>query len=486
MASPTRKESPRARSGLTDCQQRAYNRLAPIFRGEEPGARVSFTGCAGTGKTFLEAQLVDLATARVTFRYPDPPAPGSGWEAEPPQMLLLAPTHKACRQIEKALAEYGLDDIEARTLHSALGLRVKRDGAQQSFFPDPTARKLIGPGTRLVVVDEASMVGIELTQLLLESLPKDAALVAIGDPAQLQPVGEPNPSELLSLPEHVHLSEVVRYSGPILQLATETRELGTGRARYRAARDERSVIATHPSFAAWYHAALQSCHVAALEEDFDAARMLAWTNRAVDKFNRELHHKIYGADAPLFVAGMPIVSRDAIPDPTGLGAPLVSSTCEMVIVSADRDSGMVVGDDLPGIRSAVLGEIDAMAGAEMPFWNWWLIHAVIAGTNTSVRFKVLDPSSFEPWGRAARGVASAARKDSGLWSLYWQRRDAFGDVNPIWGLTIHKSQGSTFRRVFLHPEIDRHPDRVEGNRLAYVGMTRPQQELHILTDDWGW
>ncbi len=40
-----------------------------------------------------------------------------------------------------------------------------------------------------MIVDEASMIDVDLLVLLLESIPDGASLVFIGDPVQLPPVG---------------------------------------------------------------------------------------------------------------------------------------------------------------------------------------------------------------------------------------------------------------------------------------------------------
>jgi hypothetical protein len=51
---------------LTPGKRRACDLLAPIFRGEAPGARAVLTGDAGTGKTFLSARQIGLALATAT------------------------------------------------------------------------------------------------------------------------------------------------------------------------------------------------------------------------------------------------------------------------------------------------------------------------------------------------------------------------------------------------------------------------------------
>lgn len=478
---------PAAQPQLTTGQQQALDLLTPIFRGEQPGARATLQGFAGTGKTFLSARLVAEAIASI----PDARGERNRWGTweTPPSVLLCGPTHKACRQIERALAGYGVQGIQAVTLHSALGLRPKRDEDRTWFEPDPRARRLIGPWTRLVVVDEASMVGREPVDLLLAELPDAASLVAIGDPSQLQPVGDPGRSPLFDQPIQARLDQVVRHQGPILELATATRELGIGRPRFIARASDHSAAITHQGFGQWRAAAIRACRDAAREGNIDGARVLAWTNGAVTRFNADLHKILYGPSAAPYVVGQPVVSHDAIPGPDGM--PLVSSTCEMELLAVEHEEGVIDGDELLEVREALLLKRRTKAGERLPLWQWWNIEARLAGEGRTVRFQVLDPGHRTAWNKASNAIAKAAKEVKAqhgkeaanpLWSLYWSRRDRFGQISPVWALTVHKSQGSTFERVFLHSDLDRDLNPAELNQLSYVGITRAARELHVVAD----
>lgn len=472
---------------LTADQQRAFDRLLPIFRGEWPGTRACLLGFAGTGKTFTSGLLLDQAVAAI------PGALGKrnhwgGW-AELPTVVICGPTHKSARQLEWALAGRGLQGIQAVTLHSALGLRPRRSEDREWFEPDPTARKLIGPSTRLVVVDESSMVGRELVRLLLAALPDAAALVAIGDPAQLQPVGDPGRSPLFDQPIQARLDHVVRHQGPILALATATRALGAGRPRFVAQVDDHSAVIAHAGFGEWQRTAIRACRDAAQEGNIDGARMLAWTNSAVEKFNAELHRILYGPLAGPYVVGQAVVSHDAILGPDG--SPLVSSTCEMRLLAVERGEGSVEGDELLQVREALLGKRRTKAGEKSLPWGWWTIRAQLSGEGSTVTFQVLDPERRSEWTKAANAIARTAKEAKAehgaavakpFWDLYWKRKDRFGRISPVWGLTIHKSQGSTFSKVFIHPGLDRNDDQAERNQLTYVGLTRAARELHVVAD----
>ena len=148
-------------------------------------ARLSvITGGPGTGKTYTAARLLALLLALHDT-------------ASPLRVALAAPTGKAAarlkQSIDKALqdlpvpADAGLDLkalVErmgpARTLHSLLGARP--DSRQ---FRHHAAHPL---DVDVLIVDEASMVHLEMMDALLQALPPHARLVLLGDKDQLASV----------------------------------------------------------------------------------------------------------------------------------------------------------------------------------------------------------------------------------------------------------------------------------------------------------
>ena len=91
-------------------------------------------------------------------------------------VTLLAPTGRAAQRMAESVG----GDYTASTIHSAL----KIGGEDMRTF-EPLDSKV-------VVVDEASMVDSHICWLLLNAVPDDAKLILIGDPEQLPSVGAGN------------------------------------------------------------------------------------------------------------------------------------------------------------------------------------------------------------------------------------------------------------------------------------------------------
>ncbi len=119
------------------------------------------TGGPGTGKSRTIAAVVALCT-RVGV-----------------DIALAAPTGRAAKRLEE------LAGSTATTIHRLLGAR-RGNGSISAGFEHDADNQI---EARLVVVDEASMLDVELAAALLCALKDQTHLVIVGDPAQLPSIG---------------------------------------------------------------------------------------------------------------------------------------------------------------------------------------------------------------------------------------------------------------------------------------------------------
>lgn len=166
------------RGGATDWQKIA---CAVAMRGKLG----IITGGPGTGKTYTVARLLALLFATAGARQ-------SGL-----RVALAAPTGKAAARLKQSI-DSALDDL-AEKVGAALPLRelAARMGAARTLHSLLGAR----PGTRafqhnagnllevdVLIVDEASMIHLEMMSALLAALPPEATLILLGDKDQLASV----------------------------------------------------------------------------------------------------------------------------------------------------------------------------------------------------------------------------------------------------------------------------------------------------------
>jgi exodeoxyribonuclease V alpha subunit len=165
--------------GLDEAQKQA---VAQVL-----GAGVSLlTGGPGTGKSRTVAAVVRLLRAKGT------------------EVALAAPTGRAAKRLEE------LTDHPAVTVHRLL---------QAQGFGGGFARNEEWPlDADVVVVDEASMLDVELTSALIEACPDGTHLLLVGDPAQLPSIG----------PGHVLGDLIDSGAVPVTELTTLYRQAEGG------------------------------------------------------------------------------------------------------------------------------------------------------------------------------------------------------------------------------------------------------------------
>nr|WP_234971288.1 AAA family ATPase [Jatrophihabitans endophyticus] len=129
------------------------------------GGVTVLTGGPGTGKSRTVATLVALA------------------EAAGRTVALAAPTGRAAKRLEE------LCDSPASTLHRLLGAQPRQAGDGVSFDGGFTRGEDWPLDEDVVVVDEASMLDVELADALLTACADGTHLVLVGDAAQLPSIG---------------------------------------------------------------------------------------------------------------------------------------------------------------------------------------------------------------------------------------------------------------------------------------------------------
>ena len=156
---------PRVEDTIADIEREQKVSYAPLQRQAvllaSRGSVLLLTGGPGTGKTTSLRGIVAL------------------YRRMGLDVLLLAPTGRAAKRLGEVAGE------EAQTIHRALGMSYNELTGQTAFKKN--AQEPLE--AHAVIVDEVSMVDIELMRSLLEALRPGSRLVLVGDPDQLPSVG---------------------------------------------------------------------------------------------------------------------------------------------------------------------------------------------------------------------------------------------------------------------------------------------------------
>jgi exodeoxyribonuclease V alpha subunit len=374
------------------------------------------SGGPGTGKTHTIAALVRRLGAR---RAPD------GGRL---RIALAAPTGKAAARLQAGLEGAG-PEHPVQTLHRLLGARPHtrrlRHDRENPLHVD------------VLVIDEASMVDLELMTAVVDALPDDARLVLVGDRDQLASV---EPGAVFS-----------ELCDPAV-------------------------------------AALAPCRVT-LEQNFRFAAdsAIAALARAVNE-GEGVAEALAGAGDDLTLTAL-----------AGAGDP--------ALVRALHDGYAPYLDllDAPGVidPAAALARLGAFRVLCGPRSGPWGVAAVNAILEAHPRFTGA-PAGADGWYHGRPVLVTRNDRDLGLYNgdvgvtlrdergalRVWFETEGrlrplapgrLGSAETVWGMTVHKAQGSEFDHVALL--LPDRPTPLYTRELLYTGITRARRRLTLLSGD---
>jgi exodeoxyribonuclease V alpha subunit len=376
------------------------------------------SGGPGTGKTTLVGKLLQRWIES---------APCQG---RSPKIALAAPTGRAASRLMEALSGNPDGPGEAVTLHKLLKFRRGEDG--------PGRNREYPLDADLVVVDEASMIDFNLMTSLFDALPDKARLILVGDRDQLPSVG----------------------AGALLSDFLE----GADRPGHRLSG---SVI-----------------YLDRIHRSIPGITRLAETVRRGDP---------EASLALLKEGGEPAVLYRPLPTPaemaamlTGLRGPSpVQGTGFAVALEVWRSMGAVIDKGLDSmgetailtpVRKGLYGTAWINTLLERKAGTWHGRPVMMTVNNYELELFNGDRGMIFSF----NGVPAVFFRDPdrGLRHFPLSRLDG---LETCYVQTVHKSQGSEFKKVFLFfPEMG---EGLQTREILYTGITRAREQVTLFSAD---
>lgn len=387
-----------------------------LFLNGPPGVFV-LAGYAGTGKTTLVVEAL---------------------RQQPGAICFTAPTHKAVG----VLAGRGtVRGAQYATIHRLLGCKRQRINGDTRFLPDFS--RAAWDGFDVIVCDEISMVGDTIWSWLMDAqVTWPRHVIMMGDPAQLPPVNDGDGTSPAFRQINAQLTEVMRSAGVVLNAASTIRQhlLAPVPVGVPLGTDDRGTV-EHLE---------RDAFVASAVRDFQAgvdAKILAWTNAAVDFTNALMRRKLYGDD----VEAMPHTGELLVVTKTW------SDGDESVMLHAEQE--LIVEYSVPTEHHGI------------PAWR-------VECEDVGVPLFCVQPTGRGLLKKILANFRHEARAGRQPWRKYYALEDAFVELRPGYATTVHKSQGSTFHTAYV---IDRNlktcPEPETRNMLRYVACSRASKRL---------
>jgi exodeoxyribonuclease-5 len=425
---------------------------------------------AGCGKTTLINHLLDYLpdTLNVCF---------------------TSPTNKATKVLKNMSLKHGLS-VECRTIHSLLGLTMKIDkngNEKLSFSGNSTFDKY-----DLVICDEMSMVDSELFDYINKAVlfSSSAQVIFMGDNNQLNPVNETE-SPTFKLDNNVYLTEVIRqkHGNPILDLCTSIRH-----------NLDNNVFKAPPVINKTNETGDIGIHTMELDEmlsvishaftdkrydsDPDLCRVVAWRNVTVDFFNSTIQKIRYPDLKEPFAVGECI----AFSKPLHAVGTFVDfdknqfkyDGWDKVICPTETEATVLsIKEILPFIFEPTQSQIN-----KDHLFGRYIVRRYLVEIRTPDKSR---QSFVIPYDKAELKMltdfmSGCARTNMfGInWELFYLVSKHFSDIRPVYCVTSHKSQGSSYENVFIHgKDIFLNNNKEEALRSFYVACSRASHNLIV-------
>ena len=410
-------------------QQQALADMQEFLRSTE--SFFILEGPAGTGKTFTIKGLSKLLPGRY---------------------LYTAPTNKATKVLREVLRDERGISPECKTIHSALGLRMEANGEIKELAEAEDVVDLRKYAA--VIVDEGSMISKQLLQHIEESsVATGVKFIFMGDPFQLPPVGE-RMSPIWGMARTAKLTRVMRHDNTILSLVTSIRGMVDHPApplRVESAHDGNEGVwrLRGPSF----DGALKRAVDAGIFSKLNGAKVVAWRNVTVDRYNAFIRMALYGPEAPKWV-------RD---DRITLLSPAMNFDEEPIAHTDDE---------------GVVTNLEICEHPLYPEFRVWQLKVTFDDNRLGMIYQIHDSSklALQKEIESRKELARMTRS----WNDYWKFVEAFHNCRHAYATTAHRSQGSTYDAVFVDlQDILLNRTKPEAMRCLYVACSRPRKQLFV-------
>lgn len=402
---------------------------------------VGLNGAGGTGKTFITDYIIY----------------NCGYS--PSTIACASPTHKACRVFSQAIRGKAVNTIQS-TFGFRLDLNLEDFDPQHPQF-NPKAKIKIDENTRLLIVDESSMLPAKIVTYIVDKCKKlNVRIIFIGDESQLPPVNEDKSIAFARCAEIFTLKQIVRQetSNPVKELLQIIRDDVTNHttncityiANHKNCinyneKGEGFTVCGKQKFINYIDICFNNEEY---EKNIDMYRIIAYTNDCICKWNKYVRDNIIkDADKTIINKHDLIMSYKTIVD-------------EFMSVIINNSEEYTVKD--------IVNYTDDKYGFKGYLVKFQMVHG---GLITKPLFILdhRDKFTILQYDKVIKNLIADAnanvRNKSAKWRAYFDFKKKYllattiknkngnvihkRDIDYGFAITSHKSQGSTYENVFI-------------------------------------
>lgn len=443
------------------------------------------TGGPGTGKTYTVVRLLTALQHQTLFL-----------GLPPLRVSLAAPTGKAAARLTESIESElnrlrgdaklttlkdALDSIkpEGKTLHRLLG--VKPNSRAFKHHADNPLR------TDVVIVDEASMIDIEMMTALLKATPKNARLVLIGDKDQLASVEAG--AVLGNLCEGADEGHYHKDTAQWLQHVAGTPVLPAELIDDNGKQRLQHVVKFRKSYR--FHGPIADLANAINQQDSAATKQELEKAKTADEDYPVSLYEVSSLDDPAFEA---LIKRNLTSGSLTLHVRNNADTNSNVTKTTNaEDINKLAQEALQNLSNfqiltalregpwgvkAVNQKVGDILGVNA---NTWYEGRPVMVTKNDYGLKLNNGDiglTFKDPEHGHLRVAFPDQNQSENNGVRWVLPSRLTHIETVYAMTVHKSQGSEFKHTAM--VLPDHDSPVLSKELLYTGITRAKKRLSLV------
>jgi ATP-dependent exoDNAse (exonuclease V) alpha subunit len=424
--------------------------------------RLLIKGSAGVGKTTLIRFMLPFLKGKIVFS---------------------APTHTAVGVIEKNISKE--PNYKFSTIHRELQYKKIIDNKTGEKYFRPEINKNYPPlkNVSFFILDEASMIGVDMLDNIEKYCPPYCKLIFLGDDKQLFPVGESYKSVFLGKPviqevenaqglnlfphptdsskvvsfepyPEIELTEIVRQGqgNPIIELSRNLPQIYSYVSNFNV--DKESAVTGY-----FYNSDKETTiQKLAAVNGSTKLKYLAYTNAKVEEINKKVREHIYGK--PQKIEKEEYIVFD---EPYN-NEYVTNQFLKVNDVLIDNIDFNVTYEDNVHMRGII---------SRVVTFKVYIVNPILVEQGNPGGVYIIHEDSESKFKQVISELNSNCRARFLSYVSKINFEDKFAKFKYAHALTIHKSQGQSFDKVIVSlPDINKCRD--EKDSLLYTAITRPR------------
>lgn len=402
---------------LNTCQSVAVDSFVTFLMNPNQSELV-LSGFAGTGKTTLVKYLIDNLPKF------EKAAEALGKPLNTPsEIVVTATTRKAAAVVANSLS------AEALTIHSYLGLVLRNNYSTGETYLTLSKNATIKSDT-LIIIDEASFMDSALLEKV-RTRTRNCKILLMGDPCQLLQVNTHSSPVFDGKIPTVKLNTVMRNEGAIEKLSAQFRQSVLTQCFQPIDPVGNNVTRVSGSV---FQELINDEFTSPDYKPDSSAKVLAWSNARVLEYNSYIASargiKSRFTKGETYITNKPIMFNGKI--------------------AYSTDSVVKINSVNPHQEKGVTGFSIGIGNEEI----------------------------FVPEDKNEEKAILKRLSNNKEWGEFFTIKDNWGDLRPAYASTVHKSQGSTYDKVYIDlSDIGRCNSPNDVSRLLYVAISRAAKQV---------